>query len=265
MTTPRPLSESDLHGYADRTLAPDRAAEVEALLARDPEAAALVAAIRAQNEQLAQALDPCLAEPIPAQLLKAATPPASRSRTKWWRPASALAATLVAGIALGWFGRDALLVSRGTPTTFAREAAFSHAIYARDQGRPVEVGAQEEARLVRWLTRRLGVEVPPPDLSGIGFALVGGRLVAGNEKPMALLMYENADKQRLTLQWRKNDPKAREVAFRYAVENGVGVFYWVDENCAYALSGDADRARLLTVAHIVHGQLVAAYAQHLQR
>jgi anti-sigma factor RsiW len=265
MTTPRPLSESDLHGYADRTLAPDHAAEVEAALARDPEAAELVAAIRAQNEQLAQALDPWLAEPIPARLLAAATPPAFRSRAAWWRPATAIAAALVVGIAVGWFGREALLVSQGTPTTFARAAAFSHAIYASDQGRPVEVGAQEEARLVRWLTRRLGVEVPPPDLSAMGFALVGGRLVASNEKPTALLMYENADKQRLTLQWRKNDPKAKEAAFRYAFENGVGVFYWVDANCAYALSGDVDRAQLLAVANIVYTQLVAAYAQHLQR
>ncbi len=265
MTPSFPLAESDLHAYADRRLAPDRAADVEAALARDPEAAARVAAIREQNEQFARVLDPWLAEPIPARLLAAATPPASRSRATWWRPASALAATLVAGIALGWFARESLLVSQGTPTTFAREAAFSHAIYARDQGRPVEVGANEEARLIRWLTRRLGVEVAPPDLSGIGFALVGGRLVAGNEKPTALLMYENPDKQRLTLQWRKSDPKAREVAFRYAVENGVGVFYWVDENCAYALSGDVDRSRLLAAARVVHAQLVAAYAQHLQR
>jgi anti-sigma factor RsiW len=265
MTTPRPLSESELHGYADGRLAPEHAAEVEALLARDPEAAARVAAIRAQNEQLAQLLDPWLAEPIPPFLLSAATPPASRWRAKWWRPALALAATLVAGIAIGWFGREALLASQGTPTTFARAAAFSHAIYARDQGRPVEVGAADEARLVRWLTRRLGVEVPPPDLSAVGFALVGGRLVAGNEKPTALLMYENAEKNRLTLQWRKNEPKASELGFRYAVENGVGVFYWVDANCAYALSGDVDRARLLAVAQIVNSQLLAAYAQHLQR
>lgn len=264
MTTSRPLTESELHGYADRRLAPQHAAEVDAVLARVPEAAARVAEIRAQNEHLAQALDPWLEEPIPPRLLIAAMPP-SPSRWRWWRPATALAATLVAGIALGWFGRESLLATQGTPTTFAREAAFSHAIYARDQGRPVEVAAAEETRLVRWLTRRLGVEVNPPDLSSVGFALVGGRLVAGNEKPTALLMYETADQQRLTLQWRKNDSKAREVGFRYAVENGVGVFYWVDENCAYALSGDVDRARLSAVARIVHGQLVASYAQHLQR
>lgn len=265
MNPPRPLSESDLQACADRALSPTRAAKLEAALARDPEAAARVAEIRAQNERLSKALDPWLADPIPARLLAAATPPAARRRAPWAWPSAAVAATLVAGIAIGWFGREAMLVNQGTPTTFAREAAFSHAIYARDQGRPVEVSAQDEARLVRWLTRRLGVEVPPPDLASVGFSLVGGRLVAGNEKPTALLMYENPAKQRLTLQWRKNDAKAGEIGFRYAVENGVGVFYWVDANCAYALSGDVDRPRLLAAAEVVHGQLTAAYAQHLQR
>jgi anti-sigma factor RsiW len=274
MTPPRPLSESDLHAYADGQLPPDRVVEVEAALARDPESAARIASIRKQNAELAKALDPWLEEPVPERLLEAAMPPSAdrvagvqgrRSALHAWRPAAALAATLVVGIAIGWIGRESLLVSHGVPTTFAREAAFSHAIYARDQGRPVEVGAQEEARLVRWLARRLGIEVPPPDLASTGFLLVGGRLVASNEKPTALLMYENPQKQRLTLQWRKSGPNANEFAFRYAEENGVGVFYWVDANCAYALSGDVDRTRLLEVARIVHAKLEEGYAQHLQR
>ena len=54
-----------------------------------------------------------------------------------------------------------------------------------------------------WLTKRLGFQVHAPDLNGVGYALVGGRLVAGNEKPTALFMYENADKERLSLQVRK--------------------------------------------------------------
>ncbi len=108
-----------------------------------------------------------------------------------------------------------------------------------------------------WLTKRLGVKVQAPDLNSVGYALVGGRLVAGNEKPTALFMYENADKQRLTLQVRKHAPDADETAFRYAVENGVGVFYWIDENCGYALAGNVDRAQLLAVARVVYGQLAA--------
>ena len=263
--SPRP-SDADLGALADGQLSPERAAAVEAALARDPDAQARLAAIRAQNAALASALDPWLAEPIPARLLSAATAPGRRGGyVRAARLAFAFAATLVLGVAVGWYGRDALLASHGTPTTFAREAAYSHAIYASDQGRPVEVSGAEEARLVRWLTRRLGVEVAAPDLTPVGFSLVGGRLVAGNEKPMALLMYENADRQRLTLQWRKSEPGTDEAAFRYAHENGVGVFYWIDENCAYALSGNVDRERLLAVSRLVYAQLAAAYAQHLQR
>ncbi len=107
------------------------------------------------------------------------------------------------GVGVGWFGRDALIERTGTPTTFARQAAFAHALYAADVRRPVEVWASEEKSLVTWLTKRLGFQVHAPDLNSVGYALVGGRLVAGNEKPTALFMYENADKQRLSLQVRK--------------------------------------------------------------
>ena len=111
-----------------------------------------------------------------------------------------------------------------------------------------------------WLTKRLGFQVHAPDLTSVGYLLVGGRLVAGNEKPTALFMYENTDKQRLSLQVRRQAPGAGETAFRYAHENGVGVFYWIDDACGYALSGNVDRTQLLKIAHVVYGQLVAADA-----
>src|SRR5438094_258370 len=118
--------------------------------------------------------------------------------------------------------------------------------------------AAEVERLVTWLSRRLGLAVHAPDLNGAGFALVGGRLVAGNERPTALFMYENADKQRLSLQVRKQPPGTSEVAFRYAIEDGVGVYYWIDDACAYALSGQVDRAQMLTIGRAVYAQLAAA-------
>jgi len=261
------ILESDLHAYADRQLPPEQIAAVEAALAREPTLAARVADIRAQNAALRDALDPLLAEPIPQRLLDAACPPTAGAATArgdgarhWRMPLFAAAASLVLGIALGWFGRDALIERAGTPTTFAREAAFAHALYAADARRPVEVWAAEEKGLVTWLTKRLGTPVHAPDLNSLGYALVGGRLVAGNERPTGLFMYENADKQRLTLQVRKQPPGTPETAFRYAVENGIGVFYWVDEQCGYALSGNIDRAQLLSVARVVYGQLAALEA-----
>jgi anti-sigma factor RsiW len=146
------------------------------------------------------------------------------------------------------------------PVTFQRQAALTHALYAADANRPVEVWANEEERLVRWLSKRLNFPLHAPNLNGVGFALVGGRLVAGNEKPGALFMYENADKQRISLFVRKDAEPSHETAFRYAVEDGVGVFYWIDDACGYALSGRLDRGQLLAIARVVYGQLAAAEA-----
>ncbi|MGE5090149.1 MAG: anti-sigma factor family protein, partial [Candidatus Levyibacteriota bacterium] len=172
-------------------------------------------------------------------------------------PLFAAAATLVIGIGLGWYARDVTLQRAGMPTSFAREAAFAHALYASDAKRPVEVWAPEEKQLVAWLSRRLDVPLHAPDLNAAGYALVGGRLVAGNEKPTAMFMYENAARQRLTLQARRQTG-ADEAAFRYAVEDGVGVYYWVDDRCAYALAGNLDRAQLLAIGRLVYRQLAAA-------
>jgi anti-sigma factor RsiW len=253
--TPLPLTDADLNAYVDGALAPARTADVEQALARDAAIAARVAEMRQQNALLREALDPWLADPIPAALVDAARPSPQSGRWRRFAPYFAVAATLMVGIASGWYLRDATLERGGTPTTFARQAAFTHALYAGDVNRPVEIWAAEEKRLVTWLSRRLGFAVHAPDLNNAGFALVGGRLVAGNERPTALFMYENADKQRLSLQVRKQPPGTGDVAFRYAVEDGVGVYYWIDEACAYALSGQLDRTQMLSIGRLVYTQL----------
>ena len=258
--TPLPLTDADLNAYVDGALAPARAVDVEQALARDPAIVARVAEMRQQNALLRELFDPWLADPIPASLVEAARPPRQSMRWRRFAPYFAVAATLMLGVASGWYLRDATLERGGTPTTFARQAAFTHALYAGDVNRPVEIWAAEEKRLVTWLSRRLGFAVHAPELNGAGFALVGGRLVAGNERPAALFMYENADKQRLSLLVRKQAPGTSDVAFRYAIEDGVGVYYWIDEACAYALSGQLDRAQMLSIGRLVYMQLAASDA-----
>jgi anti-sigma factor RsiW len=254
-----PVHEDELHAYADNQLAPARVEEVGAVLAREPALVARVAEIRRQNALLRDAFDPWLAEPLPRKLLWAATGRSLRRRLRW-QPWAALAASLVLGVGVGWFGRGEMLQLAGTPVTFPRQAALTHVLYASDANRPVEVWAAEEQRLVTWLSKRLGYPLHAPDLNSVGFSLVGGRLVAGNEKPAALFMYENADRQRISLLVRKDGSPSRETAFRYAFEDGVGVFYWIDDVCGYALSGRIDRGALLSIARVVYGQLAALEA-----
>jgi anti-sigma factor RsiW len=254
--SPLPVTDAELNAYADGQADAARVPAIEAALRADAALADRVAVIQRHNAALRDALDATLSEPVPARLLDAARPP----RRRWRRllPAAAAAAGVVVGTTLGWFARDVALQEAGTPTTFARQVAMTHVLYANDVNRPVEVWAPEEKRLVTWLSRRLGFAVHAPDLNTFGYALVGGRLVAGNEKPTALFMYENAEKQRLSLQVRRQISGPADTAFRYAVEDGVGVFYWIDDRCAYALSGQLDRAQLLAISRLVYGQLAAA-------
>jgi anti-sigma factor RsiW len=251
--------DDDLQAYADGQLAPERRQALEQELARDPALAARVAEIQRQNAWLRGGLDAILHESLPPELVDAARPRTTRARMfPWLTSAAASIAMLVVGVAGGWYARDAVLERAGTPTTFARQAALTHALYASDVNRPVEVWAPEEKRLVAWLTKRLGYPVRAPDLNSVGYALVGGRLVAGNEQPTALFMYENGAKQRLTLQARKQPTGATESAFRYAIEDGVGVYYWIDDQCSYAVSGSLDRAQLLAIGRLVYAQLATA-------
>ena len=106
-------------------------------VAPDPALAARVAEFRRQNAALHEAFDPWLDEPVPRRLVDAARAPA-RASGRWRRfaPQFAAAATLVLGVALGWYGREALLERDGTPTTFARQAALTHVLYASDVESP---------------------------------------------------------------------------------------------------------------------------------
>jgi anti-sigma factor RsiW len=253
-------TDDDLNAWADGQLPAERRVAFEQAMSRDPALSARAHELQRQNAWLRSGLDSLLHEPLPQSLIDAARPPSvPRGRSRPWLGALvASAAMLVLGVVSGWYARDAVLERSGTPTTFARQAALTHALYAADANRPVEVWAPEEKRLVAWLTKRLGFPVHAPDLNSAGYALVGGRLVAGNEQPTALFMYENAAKNRLTLQARKAPAGAQETAFRYAVEDGVGVYYWVDDQCGYALSGTLDRAQLLAIGRLVYAQLAAA-------
>ena len=254
------LTNDDLNAFADNRLADERRREIAAVLEREPALAARVAEIRRLNAQLRDALDPWLSEPLPRALVTAARPPRSRRSSGVFRawPALAVVASLFVGVAVGWQLRGEILRAAGTPVTFQRQAALTHALYATDPNRPVEIWANEEERLVRWLSKRLSFQLRAPDLNSVGFALVGGRLVAGNEMPGALFMYENAGKQRISLLVRKDAERSGETAFRYAQEDGVGVFYWIDDTCGYALSGDIDKQQLLSIARVVYGQLAVS-------
>jgi anti-sigma factor RsiW len=245
-----PVTEAELHAYVDGTLPPARASEIEAYLAEHPEDAARVSAYREQLLILHREYDPVLSEPAPPRIRSA-------RRSRWifpWRFA-AVAAVFAAGIAVGWQLHSHNSAQRVEASSWPRRAAIAHVVYSPEVRHPVEVGADQEAHLVAWLSKRLGTPLKVPHLGGVGYALVGGRLLPGERGPVAQFMYQDGKGQRLTLYVRVNPDEKRETAFQFAQERGVGVFYWLDRGLGYALSGEIEKPELLRVATAVHRQL----------
>jgi anti-sigma factor RsiW len=258
MSEPQPITEADLQAYADERLATERRAEVEAWLAARPEEAERIADYRRLHHELRAAYHPVLDEAVPAHLARLA-----RRRPPQWRKLAGIAGWVALGMVLGAAGgwelrgaRPAAAPGAEVGATMARRAAIAHATYSPEVRHPVEVGADQEAHLVAWLSKRLGAQLRAPKLEEVGYSLVGGRLLPGDQAPVAHFMYQSTRGTRITLYVRSEVAGNRETAFRYAREGNVGVFYWIDRRMGYALSsGDVSKDDLLNVANAVYRQL----------
>ena len=244
------VTEADLHAHVDGVLPAARVAEVEAYLAGHPEEAARVADYREQILALHREFDPVLDESLPRRM--------EVPRRYWTRPLVRYAAVVVwfllGGVA-GWQLHAYTTDRRIEAASWPRRAALAHVVYSPEVRHPVEVGADQEAHLVAWLSKRLGTPLKVPYLGNQGYQLVGGRLLPGERGPVAQFMYQDGKGQRLTLYVRVNPDESGETAFRFAHEHGVGVFYWLDRKLGYALSGDVEKVELLRLATAVYRQL----------
>ncbi|MEO8202857.1 MAG: anti-sigma factor [Betaproteobacteria bacterium] len=254
-----PVTEAELLAYVDGQLPQVRHADVEAWLAARPEEAERIAAYHRQDDALRALFDPVLDEAVPGRLRRVV-----KRRAKWRTFAMAagfVGLGLAVGMVVGWQLHAQRVPMAGTGPAIARNAAVAHATYSPEVRHPVEVGADQEAHLTAWLSKRLGTTLRAPKLEANGFSLVGGRLLPGEAKPaggpspVAQFMYQTKGGRRLTL-YIRTEATNTQTAFRYATEGSVGVFYWIDRNVGYALSSaDLNREELLAVANSVYKQL----------
>lgn len=246
------ISEDDLHAYADGCIDAERVTQVEAWLAAHPDHRAQVEQWRACSGILHRAYDCVLDEPVPARLIPAA------NRARWLNAAKVAAiAWLTLGVVAGYFLRG-VVPGQTLPAeaSLPHMAALAHAVFTPEVRHPVEVGADQEAHLVTWLSKRLGAPIKAPQLESVGYRLIGGRLLPGDTGEVAQFMYENAAHRRLTLYLSPSARVSGDTGFRYAREDNIDVFYWIDGNFGYALSGDVGREQMLSLATLIYQQHV---------
>jgi anti-sigma factor RsiW len=251
------LDDEILQAFVDGALGQGERAAVEAALKQDQEAARRVLRFVEQRRILHETFDPVLLEPIPVGL--------TLKRPAWLDHARA-AVFVALGVAMGlaapyaWhFAVPAAPVAASAAAApavaLASRAARAHMVFAAEVRHPVEVDATQQDHLVKWLSKRLGTELKVPVLATEGFELLGGRLLPGPEGPVAQFMYQDGSGKRLTLYVSARARSENQTAFRFAQEGSVSVFYWIDGNWGYALSGEIDKAALSKVSTSVYRQL----------
>lgn len=248
-----PIGEDELQAFVDDRLEGERRTAVEAHLASHPELAGRIAAERRQRAILRSRLDAKFAEPVPARLRIANLRAARRGfRAGGWAGAAAAVTLFMAGATAGWFA-NAIAPAPLAPaptTAVAQGANAAHRTFVVEVAHPVEVGVQQEAHLLQWLSKRLGRKLAAPDLSPFGYRLMGGRLLPGGSGAAAQLMYDDASGRRLTIYVRATE--GRETAFRFQKEGEAATFAWIDQGFGFAVTATATRDELLPIAEAVY-------------
>ena len=202
-----------------------------------------------QNALLRRQFDAVLTEPIPARMYL---------KRPMWLDYSRAALLVAVGIAIGLavpLLRAPVQSAAAFTAPLPVRAARAHLVYSPEVRHPVEVEAKDKDHLVKWLSKRLGTNLKIPILANEGFELLGGRLLPGNDGPVAQFMYQEPTGKRLTLYVTRPHKGDNVTAFRFAQEGPVSVFYWIDRECGYALSGEVDKPTLARVATSVYKQL----------
>ena len=261
----RQIDESELHALVDGELDPARQAEVEAWLSENPEAAGRVARYRAQNAGLHALFDDVLNEELPPPVVDALA-----GRRQWLPRGAAIAAgiaLLLSGAVAGWVVRgelptatdDAALVAQAQPPIDTQElmvrAAMAHVVTSDDD---LHLPATEDADDIKqYMTTRMGETVRVPQLTSLGYRLVGGRVLPDTGGPAAQFVFEEADGARITLYVRSE--AASGVDITYALADDLSMFYWNDSEHSYALVRELEdengRAALLKAAQAVYRQI----------
>jgi anti-sigma factor RsiW len=260
------ISDERLSAWLDGELDASAAAEVQAWLQHHPDEAARVRRWAADRDALRATLPRFSTSRCPARLSAVAWQPVAWPR---WAQAAAVAGLLATGAVGRGRGRVALAAARVVATPLAagplparpdpsaqgwvQRAALAHSVYVPEPRHAVEVRAQEE-HLARWLTGRIQMPVQavqPAARRVLNWWAADSCPTAAGKS--AQLMYQDAQGRRVTVYLRRPE-QAVETEFRYERQGELGLFYWIEEGCGYALVGALPRETLLALSEAIYQQ-----------
>lgn len=252
------LSETErrLQSFIDGELGEAERLQVERRLAADPGAARRVEALARQKRRLAAAMAEAAgdsSDPYTMTLVDGLARRLAPPRRRWFRAFGAAAALLAAG----WWGNElheSAVGGAGVPEAghvpeLVADAAEIHHIFAEDPQHPVELTAAESDELAEWMAQHFGESAGVPDLRQVGLTFLGGRLLGNQAGPVAQLLYEARDGNRVSLYLSRGDTEgAAGESVRIVRVDGLNAGYWQEDSLTYALVAEASGDRLRSIA-----------------
>lgn len=246
--------DDKLSAFLDGELPETEAREIEAALERDPALQAELEELMAADAMAQDAFREMLDEPVPTALAAAvrdapeARPANSTSApagSGWWA-----AAAVVLALGLGGAGGYVTGLSQETPVAAAPgwlvDIADYHRVYAGQKRHLVEVGADEADHIRTWLTNTVGAPVPTPDLSEHGLTFRGARLLVAAGKPVAQLMYTDAEERVVALCLIATDTPREGVGTKTIGD--FDMVSWGGDGANLVIVGDQGRGDLEAIA-----------------
>jgi len=242
------IGEEELHAFVDGQLPKGRCTAVLAYLGQHPQEIARLAAYAAQKEEIRRQLDAIELGGDNATTAALQRAVAERLRGRSYQQWLRRVAAMVALLAVGWWANashERYLADRLPGVVM--EAAQAHQIFGKDIDRPVELTAAAAADMEAWFSSRLGELVKIPSLNALGLQLVGGRLLAGDDGPVAQLIYEGENNYRLTLGLSAEHVDAG-LEIEVVMFEGLKARYWHEGDLTYALVGPESDQELVAIA-----------------
>jgi anti-sigma factor RsiW len=255
----RDFTERDIHMALDGELPEDERADFAAWLEANPEMKAKSIRFEDDRARLRNTLAGVLEEPVPGRMMRRVTgeaPPPATGAPRW-RMAAAAVLLLALGASGGYFaGHGGLGIEAGAEDKLSEDAIAAHMLYASEKRHAVEVGADDKDHLLTWLSGRLGVTLVAPDLSADGFHLVGGRLLPASPGSAAMLLYENAKDDRISI-YVTAEGAEKSWGIYEAEASGTSAIYWLDKGWGCAVVGTLPEERLIDVGKKAYRQMLA--------
>lgn len=254
-------SDEDLSAFIDGELGDERRKAVEAALALDADLAAKVAGMRFHDEYLRRSMNPILEEPVPERLTRLVRPAPTESNVVEhpaarrfdfplvWQ-AGALAATLVLGIGIGWYGENVFTKRESLLDPFIKQAVLSHELFeANREFEPVE--GDSDVISIDAGARPFSLPARTPTLRDSDLVPVMVRTVEGAPGEAIHIAYEDKSGDWTTLYIRKHTNDARLPA-KFTEADGYSVLYWLDGPMVYSLVGTGSEDKLRKMAEDIY-------------